>query len=137
MAEKKNTEIIEEVTVDQISEKTKERRYLKPSEMIAYCIVALGQKNIDEFHGAFKQKFAIDNMGLSPTVFANISLGTSIYDALDDTISGLIIDRTRTRWGKIKPYLILPIPLWFIGLMMLFTVPGFGGAARTVPCPPR
>ena len=130
MADNKTAEIIEEVTEDQISESTKERRYLKPSEMISFCIVALGQKNIDEFHGAYKSKFAIDNMGISSKAFANISLATSIYDALDDTISGLIIDRTRTRWGKIKPYLLLPIPLWFIGLLMLFTVPGFDGAAK-------
>ena len=79
MEESKITEIIEEVTEDQISEKSKERRYLKPSEMISYCIVALGQKNIDEFHGAYKQKFAIDNMGISSKAFANISLASRTF----------------------------------------------------------
>lgn len=108
------------------------KRYLRPKEIIAYCLVALGQRNIDEFVNAYRQKFAIDNIGVSSTTYANITLGTTIYDALDDTISGLIIDRTRTRWGKVKPYLLIPIPLWFIGLYMLFNIPSLGTTGTTL-----
>lgn len=132
MAENTNVELIEEVTDEQIDSSVKEKRYLRPREIISYCLVALGQRNIDEFVNAYRQKFAIDNIGISSKTYANIALGTTIYDALDDTISGLIIDRTRTRWGKIKPYLLIPIPLWFIGIIMLFSQPPFTGIGSTL-----
>ena len=132
MAEIVEAPVIEEVSEEQIDSSLKEKRYLRPKEMISYCLVSLSQRNIDEFVNSFRQKFAIDNLGLDPTVYANIQLGASIYDALDDTISGLVIDRTRTRWGRIKPYLILPIPLLAIGLYMLFNVPSLGGVGTTV-----
>ena len=96
------------------------------------CAVAFGQKNLDEFCNANLQFFIIQFFGLSPEAYANISLGASIYDAVDDTLSGLIIDRTRTRWGRIKPYLILPIPLWLIGTVMLFSSPALSPAMKIV-----
>lgn len=132
MAENKTAVVNEEVTEDQIDSSLKEKRYLRPKEMISYCLVSLSQRNIDEFVNSFRQKFAIDNLGLDPTVYANIQLGASIYDALDDTISGLIIDRTRTRWGKIKPYLLIPIPLLALGLFMLFNIPDIGSTGKTI-----
>ncbi|MBQ7597457.1 MAG: MFS transporter [Clostridia bacterium] len=110
----------------------RKHRYLSPKEIFAMGAVAFGQKNLDEFCNANLQFFIIQFFGLSPNAYANISLGASIYDALDDTLSGLIIDRTRTRWGRIKPYLILPIPLWLIGTVMLFSAPALSPAMKIV-----
>ena len=110
----------------------RKRRYLTPKEIFSMCAVAFGQKNLDEFCNANLQFFIIQFFGLSPEAYANISLGASIYDAVDDTLSGLIIDRTRTRWGRIKPYLILPIPLWLIGTVMLFSSPALSPAMKIV-----
>ena len=110
----------------------RKHRYLSPKEIFAMGAVAFGQKNLDEFCNANLQFFIIQFFGLSPNAYANISLGASIYDAVDDTLSGLIIDRTRTRWGRIKPYLILPIPLWLIGTVMLFSAPALSPAMKIV-----
>ena len=110
----------------------RKHRYLSPKEIFAMGAVAFGQKNLDEFCNANLQFFIIQFFLLSPNAYANISLGASIYDAVDDTLSGLIIDRTRTRWGRIKPYLILPIPLWLIGTVMLFSAPALSPAMKIV-----
>lgn len=99
------------------------KRYLTPKEIAAYVLVNFGQKNLSQFVDAFKEFFMIQFLRLNSTAYANINLFASIYDALDDTISGLIIDRTRTRWGRIKPFFILPLPLWVIGGYMMFTAP--------------
>ena len=99
------------------------KRYLTPKEIAAYVLVNFGQKNLSQFVDAFKEFFMIQFLRLNTTAYANINLFASIYDALDDTISGLIIDRTRTRWGRIKPFFILPLPLWVIGGYMMFTAP--------------
>ena len=99
------------------------KNYLTPKEIAAYVLVNFGQKNLSQFVSAFKEFFAIQFLKINSTAYANINLFASIYDAVDDTISGLIIDRTRTRWGRIRPFFILPLPLWVLGGYMMFTAP--------------
>ena len=67
----------------------------------------------------------ISFLGLSGSAYGTIIFIDTLYDALDDSLSGLIIDRTRTRWGKMRPYLLLSTPVWAIAIMMLFTTPSF------------
>ena len=84
------------------------KRYLRPKEIAAFVLVNFGQKNLSQFIDGEKQFFLVQYAGLNPQHFANIQLFATIYDALDDTISGLIIDRTRTRWGRVRPFFIPP-----------------------------
>ena len=106
------------------------KRYLRPKEIAAFVLVNFGQKNLSQFIDGEKQFFLVQYAGLNPKHFANIQLFATIYDALDDTISGLIIDRTRTRWGRVRPFFILPLPLWILGGMMLFSTPGLSGLSQ-------
>ncbi|MBQ9530950.1 MAG: MFS transporter [Eubacterium sp.] len=109
------------------------KNYLTPKEIAAYVLVNFGQKNLSQFIGAFKEFFMIQFLKLNTTAYANINFFASIYDAVDDTISGLIIDRTRTRWGRIRPFFILPLPLWVLGGYMMFTAPsGFSSTQKTI-----
>ena len=106
------------------------KRYLRPKEILAFVLVNFGQKNLSHFITSEKQFFLIQYAGLSDKHYANINLFATIYDAIDDTLSGLIIDRTRTRWGRVKPFFILPLPLWIFGGMMLFSTPSLTGSAQ-------
>ena len=108
------------------------KRYLRPKEIAAFVLVNFGQKNLSQFIDGEKQFFLVQYAGLNPQHFANIQLFATIYDALDDTLSGLIIDRTRTRWGRVRPFFILPLPLWILGGMMLFSTPGITGIAQAL-----
>lgn len=104
---------------------TQSRKYVRPSETVAYLLLSFGYKNLDSYYQAFRQFFIISFLGLSGSAYGVIMLFESIYDAVDDSISGLIIDRTRTRWGRLRPWLILPTPFWAIANMMIFTAPVF------------
>lgn len=108
------------------------KRYLSPKEIAAFVLVNFGKKNLDQFTSAFKEFFMIQFLKLNTTAYANINLFASIYDAADDTISGLIIDRTRTRWGRIRPFLILSLPMWLIGGYMMFTAPDLNSTQKIV-----
>ena len=108
------------------------KRYLRPKEIAAFVLVNFGQKNLSQFIDGEKQFFLVQYAGLNPQHFANIQLFATIYDALDDTLSGLIIDRTRTRWGRVRPFFILPLPLWILGGMMLFSTPNLSGIAQAL-----
>ena len=128
--------ITEEFTQAEMDELDKlaytHKRYLTPKEIAAYVLVNFGQKNLSQFVDAFKEFFMIQFLKLNTTAYANINLFTSIYDALDDTISGLIIDRTRTRWGRIKPFFIIPLPLWVIGGYMMFSAPDINSHQKAI-----
>lgn len=108
------------------------KRYLSPKEIAAYVLVNFGQKNLSQFVNNYKEFFMIQFLRINTTAYANINLFASAYDAVDDTISGLIIDRTRTRWGRIRPFFILPLPLWVIGGAMMFMAPDLNQTQKTV-----
>lgn len=108
------------------------KRYLRPKEIVAYVLVNFGQKNLSQFVSAYKEFFMIQFLKLNTTAYAYINLFATVYDAVDDTISGLIIDRTRTRWGRIRPFFIVPLPLWLIGGAMMFTAPDMNSTSKIV-----
>ncbi len=116
-----------ETEVEQKVEKAsaQNRRYLRLREMIAFLLTAFGQKNLNEFVNGNRQFFMISFLGISGKSYGSIMFLETLYDALDDSISGLIIDRTRTRWGKLRPYFIVATPIWSIAILMLFTTPSF------------
>ena len=120
----------EEAELDKLAYTKK--RYLTPKEIAAYVLVNFGQKNLSQFVSTYKEFFMIQFLKLNTTAYAYINLFSSIYDAVDDTISGLVIDRTRTRWGRIRPFFILPLPLWLIGGAMMFTAPDISSTGKVI-----
>jgi GPH family glycoside/pentoside/hexuronide:cation symporter len=75
-----------------------------------------------------------DVVGLSPVFAGFILTCGSIWDAVFDAIIGSLADRTRTRWGRFRPWVVGAGPLIAIGLGLCFTKPDLGGAALTGYC---
>ena len=67
--------------------------------------------------------------GLSLIDAGVLVLVTRIWDAVSDPMMGIIADRTNTRWGKYRPYLLWVAPLFSIAGILLFTTPdlNYGG----------
>ncbi|MGN0532983.1 MAG: hypothetical protein ACI4IK_01375, partial [Eubacterium sp.] len=80
----------EEEYLDRLSYTKK--KYLTPKEIAAFVLVNFGQKNLNQFVSVYKEFFLIQFLKLNTTAYANINLFATIYDAVDDTLSGLIID---------------------------------------------
>ncbi len=118
-----DTELEAEVEKEVEKASAGNRRYLRPREIVAFLLTTFGQKNLSQFVDANRQFFMISFLGISGKAYGLIVFIESIYDALDDSLSGLIIDRTRTRWGRLRPYMIITTPFWAIAVMMLFTTP--------------
>jgi GPH family glycoside/pentoside/hexuronide:cation symporter len=60
-----------------------------------------------------------DIFGLSPAAVGTMFLVTKIVDAVSDPVMGLVADRTNTRWGKFRPYILWgAIPYGLCGFAM-------------------
>lgn len=78
---------------------------VQPKEGIAYSLCGFGQNLICTIIGSYLTVFMTDAIGFSALWVALLMLLARIYDALNDPIMGSIVDRTKTRWGKCRPYL--------------------------------
>ena len=73
----------------------------------------------------FLPAFYSDTFGLELTDIATMFLIVRFFDAFNDPIMGIIADRTNTRWGKFRPYLLwFAVPYGVIAMLM-FNTPDF------------
>ena len=73
----------------------------------------------------FQLYFYTDIFGLPAAVVGTMFLITKIWDSINDPIMGIISDRTNTKWGKFRPFLLwLALPFALFGVLA-FTTPDF------------
>ena len=70
--------------------------------------------------------------GLKLADAALLVLLTRIWDAVSDPVMGILSDRTNTRWGKYRPYLLWFAAPFSICGILLFTTPDFGYAGKLI-----
>ena len=71
----------------------------------------------------FTLVFFQNGAGLTLKQGTTIILIGRIFDALNDPVMGMIVDRTKSKWGKMRPYLLFaPIPI-AITTIALFSAP--------------
>ena len=95
---------------------TKPGSGVQPKEAIAYSVTGIGQNFICTIVGSYITIFMTDALlfgadGVKVGIFdgavavAILMLAARIFDAFNDPIMGSIVDKTRTKWGKCRPYL--------------------------------
>lgn len=91
------------------------RRYVGRDETAAY----IAQDFADSFSiGKYGNRFIWDVVKIDFRINGFVSLFTGAWDIINDTFISAIVDRTRTRWGKFRPYLIwMKIPLTLFGML--------------------
>lgn len=99
-------------------------RYVGVKETLAYGIANAGQCfGYNIIAGSYLSLFFVKVFGVPPEAVAAMMLFLGLWDTINDPLMGSIIDRTRTRYGKLRPYLlIVPIPLG-IATIALFAGP--------------
>ena len=68
--------------------------------------------------------------GLSLIDAGVLVLVTRVWDAVSDPMMGIIVDRTNSKWGKYRPYLLWVAPLFSICGILLFTTPDWNYGAK-------
>ncbi len=84
------------------------------------------------FFGLFLLYYYTDVFGISPAAAATMLLVTKVVDAVSDPVMGMIADRTNSRWGKYRPYLLFfAIPYAVLGYL-LFLGPDLSGTGKLI-----
>ena len=115
-----------------MAEKEKEIRYVGVRENLAYGFANAGQVfGYNLVAGGYLSLFFTKVFGIPETAVATMILVLGIWDTINDPVMGGLIDKTRTRYGKLRPYLLfVPIPL-SIATIMLFAGPEILADAKT------
>src|SRR5580765_7503367 len=71
----------------------------------------------------FQTNFYTDTFGLSATAAAAILLWPRLWDAVFDPIMGVLADRTRTCWGKFRPWVLWTAVPWAIVMVLAYNTP--------------
>lgn len=104
-----------------------DRRYVGNKETVAYLLNDFS--NSFNIHG-FDNRFIWDVVKIDFKIQAFVGIFTGLWDVINDPIIGFMVDKTRTRWGKFRPYLVgFQIPMTLIGSLfwlMPFFFPNTG-----------
>ena len=78
--------------------------------------------------------FYTDVVGLTASAISLIMLIARVWDAINDPMMGMLCDRTHTRWGKFRPYIMFAPPVLAIFNILTFTVMPVKGVAKVLLC---
>ncbi len=99
---------------------------LKPSEYVGYALGDTASNFFFQTFNIFLTYYYVDVWGIPATALLWLIPLVRAFGAFDDVIMGLIADRTNTRWGKFRPYLLFgAVPYGICGYLM-FAGPDFG-----------
>jgi Na+/melibiose symporter-like transporter len=71
----------------------------------------------------FQLNFYTDVFGLSASAAAAVLLWPRLWDAIFDPIMGVLADRTNTRWGKFRPWILWTAGPWAVVMVLAYTTP--------------
>ena len=104
----------------------------KLSEKIGYGFGDMSSSMFWKIFSYYLPIFYSDVFGLNLVDAGVLMLVTRIWDGVSDPMMGIIADRTKTRWGKYRPYLLwMAVPFSLCGIL-LFTTPDWGYAAKLI-----
>lgn len=102
------------------------------SKVIGYGIGSLGKDLALGVIGSYLLIFYTDILGISAAAAGAILVLTKIWDAINDPIMGTIVDKTNTKWGRFRPYvLFVPIPLAVFSALC-FVAPDFSTTGKVI-----
>ena len=105
---------------------------IKLKEKIGYGLGDMSSSMFWKLFGSYLMIFYTDVFGLPAAVVGTMFLITRLWDSVSDPLMGLIADRTNTRHGKFRPYILWgAIPFGIIGVLT-FTTPDLDLKGRII-----
>jgi len=102
------------------------------NEKFSYALGDTASNFFFQFFAIFMVYYYTDVYGLSTSAVTTMLLVVKLWDWITDPVMGIIADRTSTRWGKFRPYLLwMALPYGAIGYLM-FINPDLGEEGKLI-----
>ena len=101
-----------------------EKKYLKWYQKIAYGAGDLASNTSYGLVSSFVLLYLSDTMGLNTGIIGTLMLVSKFLDGISDVIFGNLIDRTKSKLGKARPWMLYAQIGVSLCLVLLFSIPG-------------
>lgn len=106
-----------------MSKNSKAEKPLGNGEIVSYALTNCGQMMIYGIITTYLLLFMTDYLYINAAIAGLILSITRVFDALNDPLMGAIVDKTHTRWGKCRPYMLFtPIPVAIMTILLFAPV---------------
>lgn len=105
---------------------------LSKLQKMIYGFGDFGSQFIWTFTGCYLSIFYTDVVGLTPAIVSAIMFGARIWDTFNDPIFGAIAERTRTKFGRFRPYILYGTPFMALFCVLTFSAPFSSGSTASV-----
>ena len=92
-------------------------------EKYSYGIGAFGKDMVYAVVATYLMIFFTDEVGISSVFVGSLFFFSRFWDAINDPIMGLIVDNTKTKWGKFRPWILIGTLINAVVLIFLFLNP--------------
>lgn len=96
-------------------------------EKLSYGLGAIGKDMCYAIVSSYFMIYSTDVLGLGAGIVSTILFAARFWDAVNDLAMGVLIDNTRTRWGKFRPWLLVGTLLNAVVLVFLYKDWGLSG----------
>ena len=91
--------------------------------VLGYGVGAIGKDMVYALVSGFILYFSNDVLGASGTFIGIMMMAARVFDAVNDPIMGIVVEKTRTRWGRFRPWIFSGTVLNALVLYAMFAVP--------------
>ena len=109
-----------------------ESQKLPVLEKIGYSLGDAGANFVFKTMIMFQLFFYTNTMGILAWQAGTLLLVARLWDAFFDPMMGILADRTKTRWGKFRPWLLWSSLPWGIAMILAYTTPKFSATGMIV-----
>ena len=92
-------------------------------EKLAYGMGDSGANVVCALTGTYLTAFYTDTVGIATAAVGTMMLLARIFDGVTDIIMGAIVDKTKTRWGKARPWVLWSAPFMALSIILMFNFP--------------
>lgn len=96
---------------------------LSLKEKASYGLGAIGKDMVYMLSASYILYYYQDVLGVSAIAMGIILMAARVFDAFNDPIMGIIVAKTKTKWGKFRPWLMIGTVLNAIVLYLMFAAP--------------
>ncbi len=96
---------------------------LKGREKISYGLGAVGKDMVYMLSASYILYYYQDILGVNAVAMGMILMAARVFDAFNDPLMGILVAKTKTKWGKFRPWLLIGTVLNAVVLYLMFAAP--------------